>query len=139
MNASSKYLIALLLLFAVIAQGQTDSLDCRAIQAEWYQKTEGTHYLDFSIELIGGLEEFNKAIPYPVEAMKAGIEGTVYVKCFVDTAGVPECLTIIKGLGHGCDEAALVAVQRARFKVKFPRQFRFMVITVPVRYGSKRN
>ncbi|MCK7525607.1 MAG: energy transducer TonB [Ignavibacteriales bacterium] len=49
-------------------------------------------------------------------AKRAGVEGKVYVLAFVDEAGNVTRAKIIKGIGAGCDEAALDAVRQTKFK-----------------------
>ena len=53
---------------------------------------------------------------YPEEARKLGLEGQVVVRVTVDAAGKVAAAKIIKGIGHGCDESALDAIKRDRFK-----------------------
>jgi len=67
-------------------------------------------------EPIGGISEIQKKIVYPEIAKRAGVEGKVYVLAFVDEAGIVTDAKIIKGIGAGCDEAALNAVKKTKFK-----------------------
>lgn len=67
-------------------------------------------------EPIGGIAEIQKKIIYPEIAKRAGVEGKVYVLAFVDEAGTVTNAKIIKGIGAGCDEAALNAVLKTKFK-----------------------
>jgi len=67
-------------------------------------------------ELIGGLEAVQKNIIYPEIAKKAGIEGKVYVQFIIDEKGNVTNPVVLKGIGGGCDEAALEAVKKAKFK-----------------------
>jgi len=55
-------------------------------------------------------------IPYPEEAKKSGIEGTVRLKITVDLSGAVTDATVISGPGYGLNEAALDAVRRFRFR-----------------------
>ncbi len=55
-------------------------------------------------------------IPYPDEARRAGIEGTVTLSITVDNEGRVVAAKIVKGQGYGLDEAALTAIKRFRFK-----------------------
>jgi len=66
-------------------------------------------------ELIGGLEGLQSKIKYPEIAKRAGIEGKVYVLAFIDENGNVAGAKIIKGIGAGCDEAALDAVKQSKF------------------------
>lgn len=48
---------------------------------------------------------------YPSEAIKGGIEGKVTVEFIVDTGGGLHNIKVKRGLGHGCDEAAMLVVK----------------------------
>lgn len=52
-----------------------------------------------------------KAITYPEKARKDKIEGTVYVSFIVETDGTISNAHILRGIGGGCDETALSAIQ----------------------------
>lgn len=67
-------------------------------------------------ELIGGLAELQSNIEYPERARQAGIEGRVYVQFIVNEQGGIENPEVIRGIGGGCDEEALRAVQQAKFR-----------------------
>jgi len=64
---------------------------------------------------IGGIRAIQEKIVYPEIAKRAGVEGKVYVLAFVDEQGIVTKAQIIKGIGAGCDEAALNAVLKTRF------------------------
>ncbi len=66
-------------------------------------------------QLIGGLEGLQRNVRYPEIARKAGIEGRVFVQFVVNERGEVENPVITRGIGGGCDEAALEAVKMARF------------------------
>lgn len=67
-------------------------------------------------ELLGGLQELQSRIRYPEMARRAGIEGRVYVQFIVNERGEVENPQVIRGIGGGCDEEAIRAVQQAKFK-----------------------
>lgn len=67
-------------------------------------------------EPIGGVAGIQSKIIYPEIAKRAGVEGKVYVKAYVDKHGDVTKAVIIKGIGAGCDEAALKAVKETKFK-----------------------
>lgn len=67
-------------------------------------------------ELIGGLESVQKWIKYPELAIKAGVEGRVFVQFIVDENGNVSQPQVVRGIGGGCDEAAMEAVMHAKFK-----------------------
>lgn len=64
---------------------------------------------------IGGIAAIQQKIIYPEIAKRAGVQGRVYVKAFVDEAGVVRKAEVIKGIGAGCDEAAIDAVLKTKF------------------------
>jgi len=66
-------------------------------------------------ELIGGLAELQRGIQYPEMARKSGIEGRVFVQFIVNEQGEVENPRVIRGIGGGCDEEALKAIQNAKF------------------------
>ncbi len=72
--------------------------------------------VDQKPQIKGGLDGFERSIHYPQTAKDAGIEGTVRVHFIVNTAGVVERAAVVQGIGGGCDEEALRAVQTARFE-----------------------
>jgi protein TonB len=55
-------------------------------------------------------------IPYPEEAKRAQIEGTVRLRVTVDTEGHVVDVKIITRVGYGLDEAARDAIRKMRFK-----------------------
>jgi protein TonB len=66
-------------------------------------------------ELIGGLSELQKKITYPEIAKKAGVEGRVIVQFVVNEQGNVTDPVVVRGIGAGCDEEAIRAVQTAKF------------------------
>ena len=67
-------------------------------------------------EPIGGIAGIQKRIVYPEIAKRAGVEGKVYILAFVDVSGNVTKANVLKGIGAGCDEAALDAVKQTKFK-----------------------
>jgi protein TonB len=55
-------------------------------------------------------------IPYPEEARRAGIEGTVTLAITIDTEGKVVAAKVVSGPGYGLNEAARDAIKRFRFK-----------------------
>jgi TonB family protein len=53
---------------------------------------------------------------YSEEARKLGIEGEVLVEVVFQATGQVKTVRVVKGLGHGLDEAALRAAEQIRFK-----------------------
>ena len=82
---------------------------------------------------IGGLQEIQKKIKYPEIAKRAGVEGKVYVRAFVDEEGNVVNAEVVKGIGAGCDEAALDAILKTKFTPGKQRGKPIKVqVTVPV-------
>lgn len=67
-------------------------------------------------EPIGGIKAIQEKIVYPEIAKRASVEGKVYILAFVDESGNVTKANVIKGIGAGCDEAALDAVLKTKFK-----------------------
>jgi protein TonB len=67
-------------------------------------------------EPIGGIQGIQARIEYPEIAKRAGVQGRVFVKAFVDENGVVQKVELIKGIGAGCDEEAMEAVRQTTFK-----------------------
>ncbi|MGE5499489.1 MAG: energy transducer TonB, partial [Syntrophothermus sp.] len=66
-------------------------------------------------EPVGGLPAIYKKITYPAIAKSAGLEGKVYVLIFVNESGSVDNVKVIKGIGGGCDEAAIDAVKSIKY------------------------
>ena len=64
---------------------------------------------------VGGTAAIQKKIIYPEIAKRAGVQGRVFVEVFVDENGNVFDAKIVKGIGAGCDEAALKAVLATKF------------------------
>jgi protein TonB len=64
----------------------------------------------------GGYKEMmlfiQKNVVYPKEASSMGIEGKVFIGFVVDQQGNLSNFTVTKGIGYGCDEAALNVVKK---------------------------
>ncbi len=67
-------------------------------------------------ELIGGPEALQREVRYPERALRANIQGRVYVQFIVNERGEVENPRVIRGIGGGCDEEAIRVVSQARFK-----------------------
>ena len=84
-------------------------------------------------EPIGGIKAIQKNIVYPEIAKRAGIEGRVYVKAYVDSTGKVVKTEILRGIGGGCDEVAEAAVKKVEFIPGKQRGKRMNVqVTVPI-------
>lgn len=65
---------------------------------------------------IGGIGGIQSKIIYPEIAKRAGVQGRVFIKAFVDENGNVVKAEVLKGIGAGCDEAAVAAVLKTKFK-----------------------
>ncbi len=91
-------------------------------------------------ELIGGIENLQKNIVYPDIARQAGIEGRVYVQFIIDEHGNIHNPIVVRGIGGGCDEAAIAAVKKAHFKPGLQRGRPVKVrYTMPIVFKLKKN
>lgn len=66
-------------------------------------------------EPIGGMEAIHANVIYPEIAKRAGVQGRVYVIAFVNDKGEVTKTEVLRGIGAGCDEAAMNAVRKAKF------------------------
>jgi len=80
------------------------------------QNDEYAAFAENMPEPIDGLEGIYKLIKYPETAIKAGIQGKVYLLAFINENGGVDDVKIVKGLGAGCDEVAIDAVKQSKFK-----------------------
>jgi periplasmic protein TonB len=64
---------------------------------------------------IGGIEGIMSKIIYPEIAIRSDIQGSVIILAFVDKHGNVTYAKIVKGIGAGCDEQALKAVEETKF------------------------
>lgn len=63
----------------------------------------------------GGLQGIYTKIKYPEVAQKAGVQGKVYLLIYINENGGVDDVKVLKGLGAGCDEAAIDAVKQTKF------------------------
>ena len=71
----------------------------------------------------GGSEALNKFVKdnlhYPKEALNHKIEGSVFLKYEVNEKNEIHNITVIKGIGYGCDEEAIRIISLLKYsKVK---------------------
>lgn len=72
-------------------------------------------YADKMPEPIDGIKGIQQKILYPEEAKKQGVQGRVYIKAYISKDGNVVVTEVIKGIGSGCDEAAIEAVKDTKF------------------------
>ncbi len=66
-------------------------------------------------QIIGGVEALMRVLEYPEIALRAQVQGRVFILAFVNEKGDVTKTELLKGIGAGCDEAALSAVKKIRF------------------------
>lgn len=71
--------------------------------------------LEICPEPVGGIEELESNIVYPKLARQFKLEGEVLLTATIDVKGIAKDIKIIKGIGLGCDEAAIEAVKKTKF------------------------
>ncbi len=62
-------------------------------------------------EPAGGMQAIYNNIRYPDAARRAGIEGRVIIQFIVDETGQVRDPVVVRGIGGGCDEAAIEAIR----------------------------
>ncbi len=90
-------------------------------------------------EPVGGIAAIQSSVVYPEIAKRAGVEGTVYVEAFVNELGEVWKVNVVKGIGAGCDEAAMEAVKKVKFKPGKQRGKPVRVrMSIPIRFRLQR-
>lgn len=64
----------------------------------------------------GGQEWLYENINYPEMARKAGIEGRVIVQFVVGKDGQAKDIKVLRGIGGGCEKAAIAVIKKAEFE-----------------------
>ena len=64
---------------------------------------------------VGGLAAIMKKITYPEIAKRQQIQGKVFLLAYIDEKGKVDDVKVIRGIGGGCDEAAVDAVKKSSF------------------------
>lgn len=86
-------------------------------------------------EPIGGMAAIQANVIYPEIARRAGIQGTVYVEVFIDEKGDVVKASVKQGIGAGCDESAIIAVKKTKFRPGTQRGKPVKVrLAVPIRF-----
>ncbi len=66
-------------------------------------------------EPVGGVGSITKKLVYPPMAKDSRIEGKVYMMIYINESGNVDDVKIVKGIGAGCDEAAIKAIKETKF------------------------
>lgn len=64
---------------------------------------------------IGGIQAIQQKLHFTEIAIRAGIEGTVFIQAIIDKNGNVAEAIVLKGLGAGLNEEALSAVKTTKF------------------------
>ena len=100
----------------VIAPWSINEIDLKKYLPVFNGKYDRNEFLSGGFTtIIGGIEAFNGKILYPSEAKENGVTGKVVVNAYVDEKGNVVGTQLFKGIGWGCDEAALKAVSEVKF------------------------
>lgn len=94
---------------------------------------------DEAPEPIGGFGAIHKNLKYPEIARKAGVEGKVLVHIRVDKKGNVIATKVLISLGNnGCDEAAIAAIKKVKWKPAYQRDKPVTVwVAIPVVFKLK--
>lgn len=68
-------------------------------------------------QIVGGMMAIVKKIKYSQEAIANNVEGRVVVEFVVNELGNVVDASIVRGIGYGCDESALLAITSTKFEV----------------------
>ncbi len=111
------------------------TLSAERYNVENWQNEEYAAFAEQMPQPIGGLEGIYKLIEYPKMAQQAGVQGKVYLLAYINENGGVDDVKVVKGIGAGCDAAAIAAVKQTKFepgvsggkniKVKLSLQFQF--------------
>ncbi len=89
-------------------------------------------------EVVGGLAAIAKNIKYPEIAQKAGVQGKVFILAFVDEDGSVSDAKVVKGIGAGCDEAAIAAIKKCKFSPGVHEGKKVKVkVAIPIEFKMK--
>ena len=108
--------VLMLLVVSSSATASTDATLDREIDFVEVDSTKVYKVVDQMPELIGGVKAIYKEIQYPKRAIKAGVEGRVFLQFVVDEKGDVQDPKVLRGIGTGCDKAAIAALKKVKFK-----------------------
>ncbi len=66
-------------------------------------------------EIKGGLKALYSKVEYPAQAKSKNVQGKVYVLIYISETGKVDNVKVVKGIGSGCDEAAINAIKKCEF------------------------
>lgn len=90
-------------------------------------------------EPIGGFAAIQRNLVYPDIARRAGVEGQVIIHALIDTKGTVVDTKVLRSLGNnGCDEAAIAALKKTKWKPAEQRDKPVKVwVSIPVIFRLK--
>lgn len=116
-------ILPLFLLVSIFTYGQkkSSSIDVNELKAQSDSTINSLKLEDvYTIveempEFPGGNQEMNvylvKNLKYPEKAMKAKVQGNVYLTFVVNKTGKVEDIYVLRGLDYGCDDEAIRVVR----------------------------
>lgn len=113
----SKFILLFLILAGVSTVNNAKEIPVLNSYSEFIGEQQDPYlaFAEVMPEPVGGLPAIYKKITYPAIAKSAGLEGKVYVLIFVNESGSVDNVKVIKGIGGGCDEAAIDAVKSIKY------------------------
>ena len=103
-------LLALCLLSGSVAMAQVNGIDDKVITAA-HSKNDTSKVFMFVEQMpqcnVVMDAWLTKNLHYPAAAVKDGIEGKVIVRMLINEDGSVGDCTVVRGIGHGCDEEAV--------------------------------
>lgn len=112
--------IVLIIVFGCEENGQSlgDIGNIQAVGNSEYTMQDGVYdKVEEAPSPIGGMAEFfswvTQNLKYPEQAKKKGVEGQVLVQFILDPSGNMTQVKAVKGIGGGCDEAAVELIKSA--------------------------
>lgn len=111
-----------------------DSISHMQVTEEVYENLSCE--VEICAQPVGGMAELMNNFQVPRSVKKLSIKGNVVLKADIDKYGNVRNTEVLKGLGHGCDIAAEVAVLDTRFvagEIDGKRIRSHVIIVIPVR------
>jgi len=103
-----------------------------------FRKADYLIAVEMQPEPVGGQEAIDKRVVYPESARNNLIQGKVFLQVYINENGEVVFAEVLKGLGSGCDEAAIRAVKSVRFKAgKHNGRYVKVQMSIPVNFRIK--
>jgi TonB family protein len=100
-----------------------------------FKKSDYLVAVEMQPEPMGGYSAIDKKVIYPEQARKNSVKGKVFLQVYINENGEVVFAEVLKGLGYGCDEAALRAIKLVRFKAgKQKGKYVKVQMSVPVNF-----